>query len=159
VSASAIPTAAPGTQPVDRFSDSAPSAQDVNVADKKTFYWQRWKYDRTQERVNDMQCAVWSNWIRIRIESFLEIIINLFFAGWQTESYRSRFTDSEQSAASGSGGWDERCGILFVGTVDQHSSANASAVDGFNLLAGKASSSAGMFLFDQIRCDSAFIFL
>jgi hypothetical protein len=32
-----------------------PSAPDVVVADKKTFSWQRWKYDRTQERVYDMQ--------------------------------------------------------------------------------------------------------
>ena len=32
-----------------------PSAPDVVVADKKTFSWQRWRYDRTQERVYDMQ--------------------------------------------------------------------------------------------------------
>lgn len=33
----------------------SPSAPDVVVAEKKTFSWQRWKYDRTQERVYDMQ--------------------------------------------------------------------------------------------------------
>jgi hypothetical protein len=33
----------------------SPSAPDVVVAEKKGFSWQRWKYDRTQERVYDMQ--------------------------------------------------------------------------------------------------------
>ena len=33
----------------------SPSAPDVVIPEKKTFSWQRWKYDRSQERVYDMQ--------------------------------------------------------------------------------------------------------
>lgn len=35
----------------------SPSAPDV-VVEKKTFSWQRWKYDRHQERVYDMQVVL-----------------------------------------------------------------------------------------------------
>lgn len=36
----------------------SPSAPDVVAAEKKTFSWQRWKYDRHQERVYDMQVDI-----------------------------------------------------------------------------------------------------
>ena len=36
----------------------SPSAPDVVVPEKKTFSWQRWKYDRSQERVYDMQVRI-----------------------------------------------------------------------------------------------------
>jgi len=36
----------------------SPSAPDVVAAEKKTFSWQRWKYDRNQERVYDIQVRI-----------------------------------------------------------------------------------------------------
>jgi hypothetical protein len=36
----------------------SPSAPDVVAPEKKTFSWQRWKYDRSQERVYDMQVQI-----------------------------------------------------------------------------------------------------